>query len=138
MKYIELERVSKLSLTQKNNSLMLIPLIKGTKEIIIGYEESYLKCPSCEVDTLHEIHIISKYFHVYGIPFCPTGKEAHTVCNKCGLRRYNIPLEKNFFPNYDNLKSRYKHPWYTYAIMTFGILIILLPIYFEILRAPDK
>ena len=112
---------------------MLIPIFKGFAEVIIGFEETFLKCPSCEVDTQQEILIVSKYFQVYGIPMLPTGKEVHTHCLKCGLRRNNIPLEKQFFSDYENLKKKYKHPWFTYIVPGIFIFFVLTVIYFELL-----
>ena len=117
---------------------MHIPIFKGFSESIIGFEENYLKCQSCKVDTEHEILFISKYFHVYNIPLLPTSKEVHAHCLKCGMRRYNIPLEKQFFSDYENLKKKYRHPWFTYIISGIIISLLLTFVYFEILPAPKN
>ena len=82
--------------------------------------------------------IVSKYFHLYTLPILPTSKDIHAHCLKCGLRRNNIPLEKQFFVDYENLKKKYKHPWFTKIIPAIFILLILTVVLFEIAPASEN
>ncbi len=116
---------------------MWIPVFKGTKTVLLGYEESFLKCPSCETTTLAEVVVASRYFYVYWIPICPTGKEANIKCTKCGMRRSEVPIEKGSIINKADLQNRYRHPWYTYIGVGFGIFILLLPFIARWIRTGD-
>ena len=99
-------------------------LIYGVKKAAIGMDEFMIKCPSCEVDNFADVMITSNYYHFWFIPIFPIEKEANIVCQKCGLRRYNVPFNSRTFKNYDEIKHKFRHPWYTYF---FAALVSRLP-----------
>lgn len=92
-------------------------LIYGISKAIIGIDEFLLKCPSCETSTWHDVMISSKYMHFFWIPACPVEKEADLICKKCGLKRYERGFDKNLIPEYDLVKNKFRHPFYTYVAM---------------------
>jgi zinc-ribbon family len=96
--------------------------IFGKKQTTIDFDEILMKCPSCEVHTNTEIMVVSYYFHFFRIPFFPLSKEAHIVCSKCNMRRYNLPFDEDLFSTYKELNPRFRHPWFTYT----GTAIILI------------
>lgn len=97
-------------------------IIYGEKEVPIGLDEYLVKCPSCEKHSWADIMVVSHYFHFYLIPFWPTDKDANVVCNTCGLKRYSISFNQNLISNYNEVKGKYKHPWFT----RIGLIIIIL------------
>jgi transcription elongation factor Elf1 len=101
---------------------------KGTRTIYRGHEEGFLKCPSCETTTLSEIAVSSRYFYWYGIPVCPTGKEARIECTKCGLKRKEVPIEEGSVVTKADLQNKYNHPWYSYIGIGFAVLILSMPL----------
>jgi hypothetical protein len=101
----------------------------GVKKATIGMDEFLVKCPSCEADQFADILITSNYFHIYFVPIFPFEKEANIVCQKCGLKRYDVPFNKRTFKNYEELRGRFRHPWYTYffvGLIAFGILMAII------------
>jgi len=103
-------------------------LIYGVQKTNIGIDEFMIKCPSCEADNFADFMITSNYFHVFFIPIFPFEKEANVFCQKCGLKRYNIPFGPGLFKNYYEIKNKFKHPWYTYLFILFVIAIIVIAI----------
>jgi len=103
-------------------------LIHGVKKATIGIDEFMVKCPSCEVDCFADIMITSNYYHFWFIPMFPFEKEANIVCQRCGLRRYNVPFNSRTFKNYAEVKHKFRHPWYTYFATAFVALMVLIAI----------
>jgi hypothetical protein len=101
---------------------------KGTRTIFRGQEESFVKCPSCETITLALIRVSSRYFYWYGIPVCPTGKEAQIECTQCGMKRKEVPIEEGSVITKTDLQGRYRHPWYTYIGIGFAAMILSMPL----------
>lgn len=104
-------------------------IIYGVQKANIGIDEIWIKCPSCEADNFADVMIQSNYYHIYFIPIAPFEKEASVICQKCGLKRYNVPFTPNFFKNYHEIRSKFKHPIYTYTFVlaiTFLILIAVI------------
>lgn len=109
-----------------------IPIIHGVKKEPIGITEAMVKCPACEVDVYADIMVISEYYHFWFIPIFPTGKEINIICQKCGLKRYELPFNAKTLSQYDELKNRFKHPWHTYVVMTIVFLLIFIIILLSI------
>lgn len=100
-------------------------LIYGVKKATIGIDEIMEKCPSCEVDTFADAYITCDYYHMFYVPIFPIGKEVSLFCQKCGLKRYDIPLTSRTFKNYKELTAKFRNPWYTYSVpLFFGLLIL--------------
>jgi len=99
------------------------PIIFGIKETPIDIDEYLVRCPSCEGYSLADILVISKYYHFYWIPFFPTEKDANVICKSCGLKRYDMAFDAGLITNYNEVKGKYKHPWFTYIGLTIMILI---------------
>ena len=98
----------------------------GTKTVPIGIDEIIMRCPVCDVHTPTDLMVYSKYFHIYFLPMSPYSKEAYIVCNRCGAKRSGLPFDRDLFSNYDEIKSKFKHPFYTYAgVVIVGGLILL-------------
>ncbi len=101
----------------------------GTKKAFIGIDEVMIKCPACEAHNFADVMVNSIYYHIYFIPIFPIGKEVNIVCQKCGLRRYDLPLSESIFGNINELNRKFRHPWYTYLfvlIVSAGFLVGIL------------
>lgn len=101
-------------------------VIFGEKETPIGLNEFLIKCPSCETHSWADIMVVSHYFHFYFLPLFPTYKDANVICKTCGLKRYRTSFDQKLISNYNEVKSQYRHPWFSYIGLTIIILIILL------------
>ena len=97
-------------------------VIYGVKQVPIGLDEAFIKCPSCEVHNWADIMVISTYAHFYWIPFFPIDKEVNVVCKTCGLKRYGMTLNENLVNN-SEIKNKFRHPWFTYSGLAFLIFI---------------
>ena len=101
-------------------------LIHGTKEVPIGVDEITMRCPSCEAHTPTDLMVSSRYIHVYYLPLFPYSKEAFVACQECGHKRSGLPFDRKLFSNYHEIRSKFRHPFYTYAGVTIvGGLILL-------------
>ncbi len=112
-----------------------MPFIHGTKIALIGSDEFLVRCPCCEANSWAEIMVICKYYSVYWVPFCPVSKEANITCTKCGLKRDGRAFDADLVNNYNEIKSKFKHPWYAYIGVTIMACIaglIILRILFEL------
>lgn len=107
------------------------PWIYGVKKATIGIDEIMVKCPSCEVDNYADIMVMSNYYHIWFIPIFPIGKEINIVCQKCGLRRYNVPFNSRTVKNYEEIKHEFRHPWYTYFTVIIASLIVFIVIFLK-------
>ena len=106
-------------------------IIYGLKQAPIDIAEVVMSCPSCESDSFAEIMVYSNYYHIFFIPIYPVSKEVNIICQKCGLKSYHVPFPPKSLKDYDQLKSRFKHPWYTYSFTGFVAAIILIVIIFH-------
>lgn len=98
----------------------------GTKTVPIGTDEITMRCPSCEAHASADLMVSSKYFHIYFLPMSPYSKEAYVVCHKCGLKRAGLPFDRDLFSSYYEIKSKFRHPFYTYAgVAIIGGIILL-------------
>jgi hypothetical protein len=98
-------------------------VIYGTRQVPIGFGEYLLKCPCCETNNWADVMVISNYYHLYWIPMFPFEKQANIICQKCGLKRYGRAFDANLISNFDEIKERFRHPWYTYTGV--GILFFI-------------
>jgi hypothetical protein len=97
----------------------------GWRTVAIGADGIRISCPSCEQTTTADIMVYSKYFHIFWIPMFPLEKTALTICDSCGLKKYGIPLDSKSILDSKAVKSRFKHPFWTYlGITTIGLLIL--------------
>ncbi|MGZ5247074.1 MAG: hypothetical protein ACXWCR_08200 [Flavitalea sp.] len=106
----------------------------GSKQISIGYEELFVKCPSCEAHNWADVVVISKYHDFYWIPIFPYDKEANIICKKCGLKRYGSSFNANLISNFEEVKDRFRHPWFTYIGLVIFVFFIVAMILFEFVR----
>lgn len=107
----------------------------GVHKAHIGMDEIMERCPACESDTFHEILVTSNYYHMFLIPVFPIAKEVTMVCEKCGMRRKDVPLTQRSFKNYDALREKFRHPWHTYLLPLFIAAVGLYPlIYFLFIK----
>ena len=107
-------------------------LIYGVKKTPIGVDEVLTNCPSCEVDTYEDIYVTSNYYHMFFIPIFPIEKEVTFFCQKCGLRRTDIPLTPNSIKNFQEVNKKFRHPWYTYFFLLFILAITLIPVLYNL------
>lgn len=107
-------------------------LTYGTHKAFIGVDEHLTHCPCCEVDTFQEILVTSNYYHIYLIPVFPIGKEVTFVCEKCGLRRTDVPLTPATVKDYTGLNKKFKHPWHTYLCTLFIGALALIAVLIEL------
>ena len=97
----------------------------GRRHATIGMDEFLLRCPSCESHQYADVMILSNYYHLYFIPIFPFDKHANIICNKCGYKRYGVAFDDRIFSNYEEIKRKYRHPFYTYTgIVILGIVLI--------------
>ena len=101
----------------------------GITKSPINIGEYMIKCPSCESDQMADVMILSNYAYFFVIPIFPVGKEANVFCKNCNLKRYGAGFDSKLISNYEEIKSLYRHPWFTYI----GVAIILLPVVFAII-----
>lgn len=106
----------------------------GVKQATIGLDEIMINCPSCEADNWADFMITSNYYHIYFIPIFPFEKEANIICQKCGLKQYNVPFQSKLITNIFGIKNKFKHPWYTYSFVLLILFIILTTILFSLLN----
>ena len=99
-------------------------IIYGRKTVNIGYDEFLVKCPACESSNWADIMVVSSYYHMYWIPIFPYEKEANIICRKCGLKRYEVPFTSKLISNFEEVKGKFRHPWYTY--LGLGILAAVI------------
>ena len=109
-------------------------IIYGVKERPIGVDEVMVKCPSCEQDSWADIMVTSKYFHFYMLPIFPTEKDLNIVCQRCGLKRYNLAFEERYISNFKEIKGKFRHHWSLYAGTILAGLIILSIIVTEVTK----
>jgi hypothetical protein len=99
--------------------------IYGTHTVATGVEEFLIKCPSCEAHSPADVMVFSRYYHIYWVPIAPIGKEANVFCHKCGSKRIGLPFDSWLVSNYDEIKSGFKHPFFTYIGVGIISLVIL-------------
>jgi hypothetical protein len=97
----------------------------GWYSVAIGTDEILVKCPSCEGTTTADIMVYSKYFHFFWLPIFPFERTAMTICSKCGLKKNGISLDSNSILNSEEVKSKFKHPWWTYIGVSFFVLLVV-------------
>jgi hypothetical protein len=97
----------------------------GWRSVATGTEEILVNCPSCEGATTTDILVYSKYFHIFWIPIFPFEKTAMTICSDCGLKKQGISLDSKSILNSKEIKSNFRHPYWTYIGITIFSLMIL-------------
>lgn len=107
-------------------------IIYKVKKATIGIDEMMIKCPSCETDSFADVMITSNYYHMFFIPMFPFEKEANIICQQCGMRRYEVPFNARTFKNYQEVKQKFRHPWYTYFFCIVMALVILITVIFTV------
>ena len=78
--------------------------------------------------------ISSTYIHLFWVPAFPIRKDASLICKKCGLKRYDLDFDSRSLEGYKDLKSKFKHPFYTYIGAAFFLSIIVLSILVKVLH----
>jgi hypothetical protein len=106
----------------------------GENKIIIGVDELLVYCPSCESAQWSDIMVTGKYFHLYWIPILPVDKEVNIICRNCGLKRYGLPFNQKVFSDYEEIKSRFPHPWFNYIGIGVVILFVLVMLLTQLLK----
>lgn len=86
----------------------------GTKIIPVGVDEFFIKCPVCESHQYADVMIESHYYHFYFIPMMPYDKTALIICQNCGLKRNRMDFSDQWFSNYKEIRSKFRHPWYAW------------------------
>jgi hypothetical protein len=109
----------------------------GVKKANIGFDEFLVKCPSCEADNFADVMVTSNYYHIYFVPIFPIEKEVSCICQKCGLKRYDVPFNKRTFKNYTEVKSKFRHPWYSWFFTLIIGTIILISILIALFSNSD-
>lgn len=101
----------------------------GVKKINLGIDEQFVKCPACESHKMADVMVRGQYYHFLHITIFPFGKEVNIICQECGIKRYELPFDESLFSNYEDMKRRFRHPWYTYIFAGIALLITLTVIY---------
>ncbi|MEO8413298.1 MAG: zinc-ribbon domain-containing protein [Ginsengibacter sp.] len=108
---------------------MMLRHVMGTREIPIGMDEFLVKCPSCEGYSPADIMIVSKYLDFFWVPLFPIDKDANVSCKTCGLNRFGMNFDSGLITNYDEVKRKFRHPWFTYVGGVFFILMLIFAIF---------
>jgi hypothetical protein len=108
-------------------------IIYGKRRVPIGIDELFIACPSCEAHNPSDIMISSTYIHVFWIPAFPIRKDASLICKKCGLKRYDFDFDSRALDEYKDLRSKFRHPFYTYIGVAFFLTIIALSLLVKVL-----
>ena len=104
---------------------MLGIIFYGSKETVITIDEWLVNCPCCETHSMADAMVMSKYYHIYWMPIFPFDKPVNVVCQKCGMVRAGITMNANLVSNYEEIKRKYRHPWFTYiGVGIFALIII--------------
>ncbi len=106
-------------------------IIFGSTKTEIGFTEILRKCPSCEANKYADVLVSSVYYHIYYIPIFPFAKEANYICQQCGLRTYNHPFNSKNVNTYQEIKSKFKHPWHTYSLTGLVVILTLIRVFFN-------
>jgi hypothetical protein len=131
-KYIVMKNIGKSShiytlcaITQKRMLEMSL-LFFGQTTTPIGVEKVLCRCSVCEQDTWSDLMVQSVYTHIYYIPVFPVDKLANLICQECGNKRYGVAFDSKLISNYEEIKSKFKHPLRTYLLSgTVGLLILI-------------
>jgi hypothetical protein len=97
-------------------------VIFGKQQTAIDVDEFLVKCPCCETHSWADVMVLSIYYHIYWIPIFPFDKEANIICQTCGLKRFGVPFDAVLISNYNEVKGRFRHPWFTYT----GVATLIL------------
>jgi C4-type Zn-finger protein len=103
-------------------------LVYGSKKANICLDEFMMYCPACEADTFADVWVTSTYYHIFFIPVFPYEKEMNCACQKCGLKRYNMPFAKEKIKNIVEIKNKFRHPLFTYSLSFLVLLLVALVI----------
>jgi zinc-ribbon family len=109
-------------------------IIYGTSKVDVGVDEIMIECPSCEAQNFSDIMISSRYFHIFFMPIFPLSKETTIICKKCGLKRVGLDFKGRTLQNYQELNSKFKHPYITYVGISLVMIIIIGAIITNLLR----
>lgn len=99
-------------------------IIYGIKKSVIDYGELQVSCPRCHASQCADVMVYSVYHHIYWIPMLPTAKEALVICQNCGLKREGESFDAALISNYAEVKSKFRHPFYTYIGVGIFVLVI--------------
>lgn len=109
-------------------------IIFGSRQTPIAADEMLIHCPCCETQSWADVMVLSTYYHIYWIPIFPFEKEANIFCKKCGLRRYGRPFTPSLIGNFDEIKSHFRHPWFTFLGAGALVFIIIAIMFSALLR----
>lgn len=104
-------------------------LIYGHAKTINGIDEAFVYCPSCEKSSWADIMVEGIYFHIYWVPIFPFDKTLNMICKECGLKRFGLPFNPTFLPNYYEIRNKYRHPFKTYFLLIILSLMVLMAIF---------
>lgn len=100
-------------------------VIYGRKRTAIDVGEALIKCPSCESHKWADIMVYSVYYHLYWIPMFPYEKDVDIICGDCGLKQYGMIFEQPLIGNFEEIRRRFRHPWYTYIGIGVFVMIVI-------------
>ena len=102
----------------------------GSKKILIGVYDPYpFQCPGCkELDTV-DMAIYCEYYHFWYIPIFPYEKDGTAKCSNCDFKVNSVKFNKNTKELFQQIKKKFRYPFYTYI----GAFILCLPFILGIL-----
>jgi hypothetical protein len=104
-------------------------IIFGENQRAIGVDEFPINCPSCEKESIADIMVLGKYFHIFALPIIPIEKNANIICKECGLKRSDVPFNTNVFNNYKQISTGFRYPWYMYIGLSVVVILIMIIIW---------
>lgn len=92
--------------------------------LIANSKPTHIQCPQCQEHGTVEFEILSRYAHVFWIPFFPIGKKGVAVCSNCNFNPGKKEMNKAYSDEITNLKSISRPPIWHFT----GLAVLLLAI----------
>ena len=84
-------------------------------------------CKNCDQAEPQEITVLSKYFHIYWIPFFPISKEVVSECTNCCKTISQREFPNSLKQQYNLHKQSYKSPlWYWSGLGIVGLFLLYI------------
>lgn len=102
-------------------------IFHGKKKGISGSMDVFMyECPYCEKNNSTILSFYSLYFHIFWIPVFPISKEGHAICTECKASRDELRFGPKLVAEFNENKKKFKHPWWTWSLTIFFIILIAL------------
>ncbi|MFT4024128.1 MAG: hypothetical protein QM664_10140 [Flavihumibacter sp.] len=101
----------------------------GWRSTEIAADTTFEKCESCGTQNGVNIHILSRYAHIFWIPVFPFAKTAVSQCAHCKQVLSQKEMPQPLTIAAQNLKAAAKTPWWTFSGLGVIALLITMGMY---------